>query len=66
MCNVAKIQDSLQHYDIPDRAAVDMLNAFSPPQASNSADSDSGSELDRWEQGECDLCYDHFCTMSAT
>jgi len=63
VCNVAKIQDSLQHYDIPDRAAVDMLNAFSPPQASNSADSDG--ELDRWEQGECDNVIVMFWTMSA-
>ena len=40
MCNVVKIEDSLQHYDIPDRAAVDMLNAFSPPPVSNTADSE--------------------------
>eukprot|EP00598_Pedospumella_elongata_P010457 CAMPEP_0185003614 /NCGR_PEP_ID=MMETSP1098-20130426/76952_1 /TAXON_ID=89044 /ORGANISM="Spumella elongata, Strain CCAP 955/1" /LENGTH=475 /DNA_ID=CAMNT_0027531297 /DNA_START=74 /DNA_END=1501 /DNA_ORIENTATION=+ len=51
VCNVVKIEDSLQHYDIPDRAAVDMLNAFSPPPVSNIADS-SDSEPDSVERAQ--------------
>lgn len=53
VCNVAKVQDSLQHFDIPDRAAVDMLNAFSPPPVNNN----TNSEQDRYCWSLCILLH---------